>query len=576
MRRHPFRKSFGLFVLYSLLIIGIFVLQFRNESVVSKNTGLLSVSVAQTQQEDGTLSLKNSLQVSFKGISFTADESNPVRLVLADESTEESLVLLSYTQETPLSYTFQFTNDVSVTFAVSDTKSTASLSISATLPDNAAGLYVPYKPTSGFSVTEKTRTRRLLNSKNTAYALTAAKIEDQQIYFIGRVGSAYYALYNEKDEFNFANLDPSLLITHKSTYDANIKQFRENLVSSVQSAIQSSQTLSEKSVIAYVAELASQNRYAEAIASIPDSFKKGNKRTYLSATYFNTLESMYASLVMHNENLDEMISNAADSSSLSVFALEDLADFANIFSFDPKVRAVMALPARILSGEEPNVKVSQATGILRTYLHLAELHSTLADDLLPAIPACLDIIESSCALTDSSLTILEKDVPVSSLLALETGNALIQWGTFNSASEYIQAGYGIVNSVLSGNTLDAITLADAYPLLVQNPNYPHYALLHREGLSVIWAWTCADSVSYTRQGSAATLATKFAKNESHYMMVTGITPFAEIEIYGLSFHSDPRFEAYNSSGFIYRENQSALFLKSRHKAETELVRFTYR
>ena len=96
MYRHPFRKSFGLIVLYSIIIIGIFVLQFRNESVVSKNIGLLSISFAQSQNEAGEVSLKNSLQVAFKGISFIADEVNPAQLYLSPEEgfqTKKNLML---------------------------------------------------------------------------------------------------------------------------------------------------------------------------------------------------------------------------------------------------------------------------------------------------------------------------------------------------------------------------------------------------------------------------------------------------------------------------------------------------
>jgi len=68
---------------------------------------------------------------------------------------------------------------------------------------------------------------------------------------------------------------------------------------------------------------------------------------------------------------------------------------------------------------------------------------------------------------------------------------------------------------------------------------------------------------------------KFDKGESHYAIFSGIPPFIEIEIYGLSYHSDQRFESYNSSGFIYRENTNTLFLKSRQKSETETVRLTF-
>ena len=579
MRRHPFRKSFGLFVLYCLLIIGIFVLQFRNESVVSQNIGLLSISLAQTQQEDGHISLKNSLQVNFKGISFIADEVTPAQLIVTDESgarSEKKLTLISYSQETPLSYTFHFSEGVSLTFAVSDTKSTASLSVNAMLPGKADGLSVQYKPASGFSVTEKSKGKLILTSKNQAYALSAPQIDDQQVFFPRTNLTAFYALYSEEATFTFASIDTSLMFTQKSTYDANIKNFRDDLISAVTAAIHSSQTLSEKSVIAYIAERADQNHYAEALAEIPDSFKKGNKRTYLSAPFFNNLSSLYPSLEMHSANMAEMISNAADSSSLSIFTVDDFADFLTLSTSEQNITKLLALPAHYLANQENPIKLSQATGILQTYLRLSELHSNLADQLVSVIEPCVKIIEAHCVLTDSALMLMENEVPVSHLLALQTGKALIQLGTFNATEEYNRAGYALVNSVLSASTLDIITLADAYPILVNNSYYPHIVLLQKTAAKTIWAWTCANSIAYSAQNDSATITTKFPRGESHYIMVSGIDAFTEIEIYGLSFHSDPRFEAYNSSGFIYRDAQKALLLKSRHKSEIEVVRLFYK
>ena len=580
MYKHPFRKSFGLIVLYSIIIIGIFVLQFRNESVVSKTIGLLSVSFAQKQNEDGTVSLKNSLQVSFKGISFTADEVQPLRLVVNTEngSSIENLSLVSYGQRSPLSYTFHFTRNVSLTFAASTAESESSFSITAELPPNSTGVYLNYKPTSGFSVTEKTKTKLILNSKNLTYAFTAAQIDDKTIFLSPQNLTSYYVAYDPSVEFTFATLDSDMIIAQKSTYESNIKNFRESLVSSVSSAIKANQAISEKSVVAYVSELALNGRYSEAIASIPDSFKKGNKRTYLSAPYFNTLESMYSTLEMYNGNMAEMLSAAFDSPSLSIFTVEGFADYLDTLPENPKIRALLAYPASVLENESESqqIKLSQASGILRTYLRLSSLHSNFADDLRGAAEKCLGIIEANCTLNDSILTLSEKGTNAENFLALATGNALIQWGEFNNESECLHAGYAIINSILSVNSLDAITAAEIYPVLISNPYYPHSKVLSRSAQNTIWAWTCAPSITYSTQNGTASIASSFIRNESHYIIVNGILPFSEIEIYGLSFHSDPRFEAYNSSGFIYREAKNALLLKSRHKSETETVRLTYR
>jgi hypothetical protein len=60
------------------------------------------------------------------------------------------------------------------------------------------------------------------------------------------------------------------------------------------------------------------------------------------------------------------------------------------------------------------------------------------------------------------------------------------------------------------------------------------------------------------------------------MILNNIEPFKSIEIYGMKFRTDPRFETYNSSGYIYNARTKTLFLKYRHKAETEIVKLIYK
>ena len=38
------------------------------------------------------------------------------------------------------------------------------------------------------------------------------------------------------------------------------------------------------------------------------------------------------------------------------------------------------------------------------------------------------------------------------------------------------------------------------------------------------------------------------------------------------FRTDPRFEIYNSSGYVYQNANKSLLIKSRHKSKTELIR----
>jgi hypothetical protein len=67
------------------------------------------------------------------------------------------------------------------------------------------------------------------------------------------------------------------------------------------------------------------------------------------------------------------------------------------------------------------------------------------------------------------------------------------------------------------------------------------------------------------------ITASFPQGDTHYMVIKGIKPFGRIQIYGMDFHTDPRFESYNSSGYKYDAETGTLFLKMRHKAENEDV-----
>jgi len=59
------------------------------------------------------------------------------------------------------------------------------------------------------------------------------------------------------------------------------------------------------------------------------------------------------------------------------------------------------------------------------------------------------------------------------------------------------------------------------------------------------------------------------------MVVRGVKPFNRIQIYGMDFRTDPRFERYDSSGWAYSASEQTLLLKMKHRSPTEYVRIFY-
>ena len=75
---------------------------------------------------------------------------------------------------------------------------------------------------------------------------------------------------------------------------------------------------------------------------------------------------------------------------------------------------------------------------------------------------------------------------------------------------------------------------------------------------------------------SVTYTIDFPLEQTHYIILRGVPAFRGIYIYGMSYRTDPRFETYNSSGYVYKFDTNALLLKSRHKSELETVRLVYK
>ena len=574
MVKQSFKKAGLLLILYTCIIIGIFILQFRNESLISNVTGLLRMSVSQSQNENGDTVLKNEFRVSFNGISFSADDSNPIVLGMADK-TEHNLTLLSWEQASPLVYSFTFTDGVQLNFSITDPSDKASLSITSHLPENAVTLALNYKPASGYSVTDQSTTKQTVSSKNISYKMNAPVISDRQILLTRESAVAMYNYYDESETFSFAALAQNASAAQE--YADAVADLRRRLVSVTEESWRDSSLLTETAVSAYIAEMTAQGRFDVAVANVPDSFKKGNKRTYFTAPYLGGLAQTNPSLVMANENMASMISNAISQKTLDIFAVTNIADFMMRESSQQNVKLLAALPAS-LEAFQPTL--GQATDIIASYVRFAKAGSQLADSLSPVIGLCLDAIAQCCKLNSNMLVLSEKDIPASLMQSIETGKALCNYGEYTNDPEYTNAGKIIIATAFDQQPLlDLRTLVELYQILVpDNPNFPHTQLLGRYHNESVWAWTVATSLTYSEDasGTEANIVIDFPQGSSHYIILNGIHPFSEIDIYGVPFRSDPRFEAYNSSGYVYNERTHTLFLKSRQKSQKETVRLVFK
>ncbi len=584
MTRIPIRKLLGFSFLYLLILFGIFALQFRSDSVLSKSFGALRLILTETKDVDNNPVLKNAFQVSFNGLTFYSDSVNPV--LAGTEFIKEPLVLQSWEQISAQGVRLTFTNGSYLEFRGSDITLNEETSLLATLPfsvryfvtesdTEVSQVTIPFKMSS-FMSAEHLESERLgledylVTAKGEQFLMTAATIETRQITINLQDDGFLCHEYVLEHEFTFDEII-HYSMAQKSAYDAVVKQVTTAVGALLQQNVPDG--ISEKAIVSAVAEMGRNGQYTQGVNAVSSSFRNAtSRRSFLSAPYFNSLVAMNRTLTMQLDNITNLMTYSLNNNNINIFGLDFFDSYLKLTPFSA-TKQILQLPAK--ENIEIN-SVNQAGGILNAWYTLQSVNPEGAALLEQAIPKCIDYLRSISVVSDDMLLLYPQDgVKAGVIDAVKTGVSLMRYGEYQNNATLTATGRLITVSALnSASALDYDTYGTIYPLLVTNNTwYPHVEILSSTPDEVIWAWTCAKKLELTKTADETLIAAQFPVGATHYMIVNGIPPFQGIEIYGLKFRTDPRFETYNSSGYVHSGN--TLFLKYHQRSETETIRLIY-
>ncbi len=575
MIKHPIRKFLGLTVLYSVIILGIFLLQFRSETALSQSFAGLRLQLVETQSDSQQRLLKNTFQATYKGLNIFADDQSPVTITKADD-TVQPVSLYSWKEIDASNFTLYFDQAIALHFSIKTDDTGDFLSIEAELPEDTKNIAISYKPTSGYLVTEQNTRRLIISSKQQQYEVSAAEITSSHLVLSDMEQFATYNTFDPLYGFEFSMVN-ALPLSAETTFVETISKFKTDFIQLASQSL--SETSTEQMVVAYVAAMAENRQYREAINKIPSSLKTGSRRTFLSAPYFNSLTAMNPSLQRHMENRRSMIDYAIQQKSLDIFTIQDLAQVLCTMEGNGLVEELLAMPASLA---DFNPSVAQAAGILDTYTQLVALNRNLSVGLQPILNNCLEIIAAACMLENNIIRLEENDAALPILDSISVGMSLISYGQLTGNIDYRATGNLIVNSYITPEVSSNLhIMTELYPIVVpNNPYYPHIQIIADASMSgnntPVWAWTVARATSYVRDSEGnVTITLDFPSGETHHAIINGIRPFRRIDIYDISFRTDPKFESYNSSGYVFDAETQTLLLKSLHKVQREAIKFYY-
>ena len=563
MSKHPIRKLLGLTILYSAIIFGIFVIQFRNETVISKTFGLIRLILSETTDENNTSKLKNNFSVSFGGITVFSDYNN-IPHICNDAQTP--LELESWNQISETAFNLVFKDGTQVVFSYPSTEVLTPISIETFLPKEVTTIALPFKINGSYTLTDQRSNNLVLESKAGEYEFSIPQADSQFLYFYNYEPIASYDIFTKEKVFTFADAK-ALALSSEEYYKYSVDKVK----SSVLFKNEVPESASEIAITAYVAEMASQGKYSQAIESVPAAAKTVAKRSYLSAPYFNSLVEMNKTLVMQNENIAYRMNYSIEQGNPSVFEFDAFSMYIQTRSTPEAVKSLSLLTQEGTAEPTP----LQASGIIKLYADLYPISKEKADVLQVPAQKALGIIEKYCSIKDDIFSFAQENVEFSSLDYAKTGDALVRYGEIIGNPDICAVGRLMFNIGVSRiDTSDIESFATIYPLAARNNKfYPHLVILEETLTEPIWTWTAAQSMSIkTDSENTSTISLDFPQGDSHYVIINGIKPFKSIEIYELSFRTDHRFETYNSSGYVYDSKTNTLFLKYRHKSGTEIVK----
>ena len=602
--KHVVGRIIAYTVLYCSVIFGIFVLQFTKGQTFSLTLGAMAVTGRQERTESGETAPLLPLHVVSNGLDLYISEQNPVYAVDATDTVSALRVLAYQFYKDEARFSVHCSHNVVISFFSEKRDEVDSLMVEAVFPDEIKKVLLPWEITQNAGI-ERADGKIFVRSGKKQYTFTgsfgfdtdgentAAQSEIPHLVLTKTQPIASYKTYLPLEELDITTI-PSMVQASAESYTAALNTFSAAVLHVSTQALSSKQ-ITEKTLTAYIAEMGQRGKFAGAMGTAPAQTLARNLRTYLSNPFYDNVQETHVGLAADDAKKRELYATLIAKDSLEIFEHDGLIPFLTDRGTKRSIEDLFRLIEKL---DIAQLDARQAAGVLAIWLdctHYYPERKVLFEDLLPL---CEKKITESLLLIDEGLYLSNNDAYIDSAASLVSAQILMRYGAvqsqvwqsvgrmlitsllrYSGESASLPIGFTVTGSKSTqlGITVDDSGMLDTgtlYPLLMpDNSWYPHVQSLALQAEAGIWAWTCAQNIEVLENTSKTlVLRIRFPEGQSHYLTLHGIRPFYRIEMYGIPFRSDARFEMYNSSGYTYNAGSKTLYLKMRHKSEYETIR----
>ena len=595
--KHKSSRMIALTISYILIIFGIFVIQFTIGKTFYYTIGAMTVSGRDEVDETGNRTPLLPLHIVSNGLDFYITDQTPLT---AKTSNNEDITLkvLEYKKNED-SFSVVCSNGVLIDFNSYLSETIATVRISVSMPSEIETVYFPWKLTQSARLERQDGQIFLRYGKDRfifrgghGFGNSDDTSELPHLILSSSKKTAIYETYVQSESLDFDSIF-RLPIATEEEYNKTKQLFRENALEYFSNVI-SSRNYNEELLTAYIAEKTFNGEYAKALVYAPASLLPKEKRTYISTTFYGNLAQNDKSLAAYHKKKLSGIELGIARAETSVFDRVSLIPF---LINNSRVNLISALEKMASNAKQEDLNSFLAAGLLEAAMDYAFYFPNKQNIFMENSEKYENVLKDSLISIDNGLYISSDKKTIDTEKTLQAASILIRYGnSYPDKDSWRAVGQALYSSIFSlgGNSSslpasfdiqgdkakklglmanDALILhaEKLYPVAIKdNPHYPHEESLALKAEPGIWAWTSAHDINVLKNDAKIFSFRISAKTgDTHYMIIRGIRPFYRIQVYGIDFRSDPRFEIYNSSGYVYDERTRTLLLKIKHKKDDE-------
>ncbi|MCL2801927.1 MAG: hypothetical protein FWD28_09250 [Treponema sp.] len=561
MKKPLASKIFGLAVLYCIVFCILVVLQFSNQGTFSLPSGGMTIRgrFADDSSAEETRSITGGIKVFYGGLEFTLKEERGKGLMLSNNGVNTAVnpEFINFTDNLAR---FTLPGGTIITFNSLDTVRGTELQISAEFAGNISEVIIPIIPRRSSLIQDSGQLGIMYSGSRYVFSSLGQELENGTIIlsrdnsFISYRSRGRQRAFDPSDyviaqEQNYANV-------MRSWQDSNFTQWNQ----------QPSLLQTEDDIIAYLAQALQRGNFSAASLNVPRDFRNSQRHSHRSSGYVGGMSNAYRSFAATENEKMNQITRLIRARSLDILKEEHLLDY--LFTRSNMVLANEVI--ELIINARPDMLISDySPGLLEIFYDLRRWRPEannpiehLTDQLLINISENLSRDPEQDAVYASS-----SEGNISDYSA-RLGKALVYWAETTQNAEWTAIGRSLILSAVSTGSAGRL-----HNILKPSDYYPRAAWLTNSGH---WAWTVSPNIRAVDAGSSINLAVTFPVNMTHHIIIRGVRPFLGIQIHGMAWRSDPQFEIYDSSGWIYYPEEQILILRLRHRSTIENVRLIYR